>query len=74
MSKKVLLAILDGWGLAENPEVCAITKAHTPFNIASKTFFDISYNFTANLRKFIDFSFVFHWVILCLKLVFQQEG
>ena len=31
MSKKVLLAILDGWGLAENPEVCAITKAHTPF-------------------------------------------
>lgn len=31
MSKKVLLAILDGWGLAKNPEVCAITKAHTPF-------------------------------------------
>lgn len=31
MSKKVLLAILDGWGLAKNPEVCAITKANTPF-------------------------------------------
>lgn len=31
MSKKVILAILDGWGLAKNPEVCAITKAYTPF-------------------------------------------
>ena len=31
MSKKVLLAILDGWGLAKKPEVCAITKANTPF-------------------------------------------
>ena len=31
MSKKVILAILDGWGLTKNPESCAITQAHTPF-------------------------------------------
>lgn len=31
MSKKVILAILDGWGLAKNPDVCAITQGHTPF-------------------------------------------
>lgn len=31
MSKKVLLAILDGWGIAKNPEVCAITQGNTPF-------------------------------------------
>lgn len=31
MSKKVILAILDGWGLTTNPEVCAITKGNTPF-------------------------------------------
>ncbi|MCS7078391.1 MAG: 2,3-bisphosphoglycerate-independent phosphoglycerate mutase, partial [Bacteroidia bacterium] len=30
-SKKVLLVILDGWGIAQNPEVSAINKAHTPF-------------------------------------------
>src|SRR5690606_38785621 len=31
MHKKVLLMILDGWGIAENPDVSAIDKAHTPF-------------------------------------------
>ncbi len=31
MDKKVLLVILDGWGIATNPEVSAIQKAHTPF-------------------------------------------
>ncbi len=31
MSKKTVLIILDGWGIAENPEVSAIDKAHTPF-------------------------------------------
>ncbi|QSE98116.1 2,3-bisphosphoglycerate-independent phosphoglycerate mutase [Fulvivirga lutea] len=31
MSKKVLLMILDGWGLGTNPEVSAIAKAKTPF-------------------------------------------
>ena len=31
MSKKVILAILDGWGLAKNPDVCAINQGHTPF-------------------------------------------
>lgn len=31
MSKKALLAILDGWGLGTNPEVSAIAKAKTPF-------------------------------------------
>lgn len=31
MSKKVLLAILDGWGLTQTPEKCAITQAKTPF-------------------------------------------
>ncbi|QDH78679.1 2,3-bisphosphoglycerate-independent phosphoglycerate mutase [Echinicola soli] len=31
MDKKVLLMILDGWGLATNPEVSAIDKANTPF-------------------------------------------
>jgi 2,3-bisphosphoglycerate-independent phosphoglycerate mutase len=31
MNKKVLLMILDGWGLAPNPEVSAIDKAQTPF-------------------------------------------
>ncbi|GAB3650491.1 2,3-bisphosphoglycerate-independent phosphoglycerate mutase [Echinicola sediminis] len=30
MDKKVLLMILDGWGLATNPEVSAIDKANTP--------------------------------------------
>jgi len=29
--KKVLLVILDGWGIAEDPEVSAIHAAHTPF-------------------------------------------
>lgn len=29
--KKVLLVILDGWGLARNPEVSAVDKAKTPF-------------------------------------------
>lgn len=31
MSKKVLLMILDGWGLATNKAVSAIDKAQTPF-------------------------------------------
>jgi 2,3-bisphosphoglycerate-independent phosphoglycerate mutase len=31
MNKKVLLMILDGWGIATNPEVSAIEKANTPF-------------------------------------------
>jgi 2,3-bisphosphoglycerate-independent phosphoglycerate mutase len=31
MNKKVLLMILDGWGLAPNPDVSAIDKAKTPF-------------------------------------------
>lgn len=31
MSKKAILAILDGWGLGTNPEVSAIEKAQTPF-------------------------------------------
>lgn len=31
MDKKVLLVILDGWGLATNPEVSAIQAANTPF-------------------------------------------
>jgi 2,3-bisphosphoglycerate-independent phosphoglycerate mutase len=31
MNKKVLLMILDGWGIATNPAVSAIEKAKTPF-------------------------------------------
>jgi 2,3-bisphosphoglycerate-independent phosphoglycerate mutase len=31
MNKKVLLLILDGWGIAKNKAVSAIDKAHTPF-------------------------------------------
>ncbi|HAO07471.1 MAG TPA: 2,3-bisphosphoglycerate-independent phosphoglycerate mutase, partial [Chryseobacterium sp.] len=31
MSKKAILAILDGWGLGMNPDVSAIDKANTPF-------------------------------------------
>lgn len=31
MNKKVILVILDGWGIAQNKEVSAIDKAHTPF-------------------------------------------
>ena len=31
MNKKVLLIILDGWGIATNPEVSAIESANTPF-------------------------------------------
>lgn len=31
MNKKVLLLILDGWGITQNPEVSAIAKAKTPF-------------------------------------------
>ncbi|MCC5944688.1 MAG: 2,3-bisphosphoglycerate-independent phosphoglycerate mutase [Bernardetiaceae bacterium] len=31
MSQKVLLMILDGWGIAENPKVSAIEAANTPF-------------------------------------------
>ena len=30
-SKKVLLVILDGWGIAKSPNNSAIDKAHTPF-------------------------------------------
>ena len=31
MSKKAILAILDGWGLGTDPSVSAIAQAHTPF-------------------------------------------
>ncbi len=31
MKNKVILMILDGWGLGDKPEVSAIAKAHTPF-------------------------------------------
>jgi 2,3-bisphosphoglycerate-independent phosphoglycerate mutase len=31
MAKKVILMILDGWGIATKPEVSAIDKAKTPF-------------------------------------------
>lgn len=31
MNRKVILMILDGWGLAQNAAVSAIDKAHTPF-------------------------------------------
>lgn len=31
MSKKVLLMILDGWGISDNPEVSAVAKANTPY-------------------------------------------
>jgi 2,3-bisphosphoglycerate-independent phosphoglycerate mutase len=31
MNKKVILMILDGWGIAENPDVSAVDKANTPF-------------------------------------------
>ena len=31
MNKKVILMILDGWGIATKPEVSAIDKAKTPF-------------------------------------------
>lgn len=31
MNKRVLLMILDGWGIAKNKEVSAIDKANTPF-------------------------------------------
>src|SRR6187551_2784503 len=31
MNKKVLLMILDGWGIAKNKEVSAVDKANTPF-------------------------------------------
>ncbi|MFC2124433.1 2,3-bisphosphoglycerate-independent phosphoglycerate mutase [Bacteroidota bacterium] len=31
MNRKVILMILDGWGIAPDPEVSAIDKANTPF-------------------------------------------
>lgn len=31
MSKKAILAILDGWGLGTNPNVSALAQANTPF-------------------------------------------
>jgi 2,3-bisphosphoglycerate-independent phosphoglycerate mutase len=31
MQKKVILIILDGWGITQNPDVSAIYKAKTPF-------------------------------------------
>lgn len=31
MNKKVLLLILDGWGITQNPEVSAVAHANTPF-------------------------------------------
>lgn len=31
MNKKVILAILDGWGISPNKEISAVDKANTPF-------------------------------------------
>ena len=31
MNNKILLIILDGWGITQNPEVSAISKAKTPY-------------------------------------------
>ncbi|MEZ4859506.1 MAG: 2,3-bisphosphoglycerate-independent phosphoglycerate mutase [Flavobacteriaceae bacterium] len=31
MNKKVILLILDGWGITQNPAVSAVAQAHTPF-------------------------------------------
>lgn len=31
MNKKVILIILDGWGIAADPRVSAIDQARTPF-------------------------------------------
>ena len=31
MNKKVILLILDGWGIAKNPAVSAVDQANTPF-------------------------------------------
>jgi bisphosphoglycerate-independent phosphoglycerate mutase (AlkP superfamily) len=31
MHKKVILLILDGWGIATDPKVSAIDQANTPF-------------------------------------------
>jgi 2,3-bisphosphoglycerate-independent phosphoglycerate mutase len=31
MNKKVLLMILDGWGIAQNPKVSAVDQANTPY-------------------------------------------
>ncbi|MDY7395959.1 2,3-bisphosphoglycerate-independent phosphoglycerate mutase [Aureibaculum sp. 2210JD6-5] len=31
MNKKVILIILDGWGITQNPKVSAIAQANTPF-------------------------------------------
>ena len=31
MSKKVILMILDGWGISDNAEVSAVAKANTPY-------------------------------------------
>lgn len=31
MNKKVILLILDGWGITQDPEVSAIAQAETPY-------------------------------------------
>lgn len=31
MNKKVILMILDGWGISPNPKISAVAQAHTPF-------------------------------------------
>ena len=31
MNKKVLLLILDGWGITQDPKVSAIAQSNTPF-------------------------------------------
>ena len=36
-TKKVALIIMDGWGIAEDPGVSAIAKAHTPFYDSAST-------------------------------------
>ncbi|MCH8317139.1 MAG: 2,3-bisphosphoglycerate-independent phosphoglycerate mutase [Bacteroidetes bacterium] len=38
MNKKVILIILDGWGIATKPEVSAIDQAHTPFMDSCKKY------------------------------------
>src|SRR5690606_29569298 len=31
MNKKVILLILDGWGITQDPAVSAVAQAHTPY-------------------------------------------
>jgi len=38
MKKKVLLMILDGWGIAKNTNVSAIDAAKTPYHAAKSPY------------------------------------